>query len=69
MCTTVAEALAAAEGVSPLELEPLYESVDMDALGRFLESTVPEDDVSVSFTHEGWAVTVYANGRVAVDEA
>jgi len=35
--TAVVEALAEAEGVSPLELEePLYESVDPDALDRVL---------------------------------
>ena len=68
-CATIAEAVADAEGVSPLEIDPLYESIDPDALGRFLDSVDAEDDVSVAFTHGQWAVTVRADGRVVVDEA
>ncbi|NHN46045.1 hypothetical protein G9464_00340 [Halostella sp. JP-L12] len=67
VCTTIAEALADAEGVSPLDIDPLYESVDVDALGRFLDTVDPDDDVSVAFTHGEWAVTVHADGRVVVD--
>jgi len=68
-CTTIAEAIADAEGVSPLDIDPLYESIDPDALGRFLDSADLEDDVSVTFTHAQWTVTVQAGGRVLIDEA
>lgn len=68
-CATIAEAIADAEGVSPFDIDPLYESIDPDALGRFLDSADPEDDVSIAFTHGQWSVTVQAGGRVVVDEA
>lgn len=61
----VVQAVADAEGVSPLALdEPLYASVDTDALDALCSgaSTV----TTVRFTYLGYVVEVGADGRVSL---
>lgn len=60
----VVEALALATGTDPLEIEPLYRSVDPDALDALFRTG---DAGWVRFTHHGHEVTVHADGHVAVD--
>jgi hypothetical protein len=61
----ICEALAAERGVDPLDLPPLQEHVDMDALVTLLDSS-DGADTQVTFTHEGDTVTVWADGTVDV---
>lgn len=59
--------LAAATDVDSLELEPLYHSIDPDALESLVRvRNGSVGDTHVSFTHEGHAVTVHSYGVVTV---
>ena len=64
----VAEAVAAAEGVAPADLPPLYETVDLEALEQLFEQPDATDAV-FSFVFDGWNVFVDANGRIRVCDA
>lgn len=67
LSTRVLEAVAAREGVDPVDLpEPLYESVDPDALDEFFRES--SSNCSVAFDYLGYRVTAYADGDVVVDE-
>lgn len=64
--TAVVEAVAAREGAEPAEVpEPLYESIDPDALDALVASA---ESGEVSFTYLGHRVTVDADGRVTLRE-
>lgn len=63
VCTTVIETVAEAAGVSELELEPLYDAIDPDALEALFR---PGAVGRVEFTYHGHAVTVHSDGRVDV---
>lgn len=67
---TVARSVADAEGVSPLELEPLGSVVDTDALNRLVNSETSSGPAirSIEFTYEGYGVTVHEDGHVEVGE-
>jgi len=60
--------VADAKGVSPLDLEPLGNVIDPDALNELVDSMPLTTDVlgTVEFRYEGYDVTVRANGRVDV---
>lgn len=61
----VIEAVAAATGRDPLDLEtPLYEVVDTDALDRLVDG---EAFRGFEFEYDGHAVAVDGDGRIAVD--
>lgn len=65
----VVEAVATASDREPTAIEPLYGSVDPDALDALVRSngTDSEDgDASVSFEHAGHDVTVHNDGSVVV---
>lgn len=56
-------------GVDPMEMPPLYHSVDPDALDTLLTTAASNDDhaVTVSFEHEGHSVTISSDGSLAID--
>ena len=61
----VVDALADAEGVDPLELDPLYEAIDPDALDALFDPT--DDDRRtgrVEFRTSGYRVEVTSTGRI-----
>lgn len=65
----VVEALAAAEGVSPIDLdEPLYESVDAEALDALfapqLDGSPRSGEGHVEFSSNGYRVVVGKDGDV-----
>lgn len=63
----VVEAIATIEGVSPLELSPLYEFVDPDALNTvFTGEESTDEDITVTFAVDDWCVEVDASGRLVV---
>lgn len=62
----VVETVAQAKGVDPLDLAPLADEVDTDALNTLL--TLSDGMVEVSFVYEGYTVTVRSTGRVHVAE-
>lgn len=63
----VVERLAEAEGVDVLDVAPLVESIDPDALETlFGDGTA--DHVSVEFYHAGYRVSI-DGGRISVEAA
>lgn len=61
---TLVYAIADAAGVDPLSIEPVYDSVDPDALEALIRSGA--NDLSVSFDHDGVPVEVYGDGTVRI---
>jgi hypothetical protein len=63
----VVSALSEAMDVDPIDLEPLHESVDIDALDAPVRVRgTMSGDIHVSFTHEGWVMAVSSYGVIAV---
>lgn len=62
----VVDALAAATDTDPLELAPLYEVVDPEALDRLFDADAT-GRARVQFEYDGHAVEVRGDGTVAVD--
>ncbi|WP_252699659.1 HalOD1 output domain-containing protein [Natronosalvus vescus] len=68
---SVVEAVAEAEGVDPLELSPpLYDVIDPDALDQVFAPTSMESRMEgeVTFSYNGYEVTVCGDGYVTVEE-
>ena len=66
----VVEAVAAAEGVEPVDLDvPLYSAIDPDALDRLFRSAPADNGIigRITFTYAGYDVTVQATGDVRVE--
>lgn len=68
----VVAAVAARTNSDPLEIDPLYEHVDPDALDALFEprgtDTARPDDVRIEFQMSGFQVTVTADS-VAVEDS
>ena len=68
---SVVEVVAEAEETDPLELTPpLYEVIEPDALDQVFAAT-PTDERrkgTVTFSYNGYEVTVRGDGDVSVDE-
>lgn len=65
----VLEEVAEAEGAGPLELPPLYDTVDADALESLLSGTATDDRpeaVEVTFQYCGYAVSVDSDGTARI---
>jgi len=61
----VVEALADAKGVDPLELDPLYDAIDPDALDALFDGAADgRRQGRVEFRTAGYRVEVTATGRV-----
>lgn len=60
----VVRAVANADGVGPTDLQPLYETVDPEALDALFE---PGVDGTVAFTYEGHDVVIDSADGVTVD--
>ncbi|EMA59365.1 hypothetical protein C469_12071 [Halorubrum lipolyticum DSM 21995] len=67
--TAVVEAVATATGRDPLEMPPLYDTLDVDALDGLLTADRTGDDgtVAVSFRYDGAYVWVDSGGAIEVD--
>ena len=65
--TAVVELLAEELGQDPTELDPLYETIDTEALDRLVSSngTNPDDHtLAVSFSFNGYAINIQSGGLV-----
>ncbi|WP_276271731.1 HalOD1 output domain-containing protein [Haloarcula litorea] len=60
----VVESIAAVRRRSPMEADPLYETIDPDALDSVVESGDPS--VSVTFDVDGFWIEVRAIGRIEI---
>lgn len=68
LTTEIAETVAEAVGVDPLELDPLYGVVDTEVVEELLETPSVSDESSISFTYAGRQVTVNGEGVILVEE-
>lgn len=68
----IAEAVADAEGVDPVALDPpLFDVLDgdrLDGLIRSNERSETDPTLRVSFEYHGYTVQVAADGRVTLDQ-
>lgn len=61
------ETIADIADANPLELEPLYESVDPDAVDEFVDSdSHPDVGGHMSFVFVGYDVRVHASGLLEI---
>jgi hypothetical protein len=63
----IINAVAWVKGIDPIELEPLYEAVDAEALDALAES-VDEGNVTVEFTYAGCEVRLTNEGTVTIQK-
>lgn len=62
----VVATLAAVDDIDPVEVEPLYETVDTDALDAVVSNgTDDRGDISVTLHVNGYALSVSSDGQVA----
>ena len=61
----VIEELALAQGVDPLDLPPLFERIDLEALDDFVTSA--DSDATVVVSLDGHRVTITGDGDVTVE--
>lgn len=64
VATALATAVADIRGRDPLDLEPLYESVDLDAVDALLAGSGGASDAIVTFRYEGFRVIVRGDGTI-----
>lgn len=70
LAITIVKRVAEREGADPIDLDPLYESVDMDALESLVDSSSTDKmQVSVSFTYYDYTVCVDAESGVHVSKS
>lgn len=63
--TAIVDVVAAVENVPARRLEPLYDTVDPDALDALVADETP---VEVSFEYEGHTVVVHGDGRLELPD-
>lgn len=64
----IVQEIATRKGVSPTELPPLTESVDLDAVNDVIDA--PRDsNASVEFDYTGYYVSIVAEGEVVIEES
>jgi len=68
LTVAIVSAVAESKGVAPVDLPPLYNAIDVDALSALFAPTSSEDRDSgqASFEYAGRAIDVNADGTVAV---
>lgn len=67
--TAVVETVAVAANTQPTELDPLYDSVDPDAVDTLMRSdgSQPDGEITVCFSFADHHVTMYDGGTVVVE--
>lgn len=68
LVVAVTDAVAEATDRNPTELDPLYESIDPDALTALFAGRNPSD-TRIEFEYQGQTVTIDGDGQVTVDPA
>lgn len=68
--TAVIDAIATVADTSPLSIEPLYETVELEALDRLLEHAGSNGSgIALEFRVDEWDLIVTGDGQVLVFEA
>lgn len=67
--TAIVRAVAAAEGVDPLELQPLGQAIDTDALDRIVDSLAEDGERPgrLEFPYAGHVVAVNGTGSFTIE--
>lgn len=68
MSTVLIEAVASIRDVTATELDPLYETIDPDAIDALCDRSKTENPLEISFQYEGCGVSVSGNGRIELVE-
>ena len=63
---SIVRAVSAVTDVRPLELDPLYETIDPDALNRLFDRPENDDSLSLEFEIDDCSVIVTGDGRLSV---
>lgn len=63
---SVVEKIADAEGVGKFDIQPLFESVDPDALEAIFGDPAVAEHITVEFVHAGYHVAI-DGGNISVD--
>ncbi|SDK68006.1 HalOD1 output domain-containing protein [Natronorubrum texcoconense] len=63
----VVEVIADLEDVDTLELPPLYSTMNDLLDGVASNPPAPQADVEITFTYQGYRITVYQSGLVEVE--
>lgn len=63
LCSDIVTAIAERTGADPLEMDPLYDAVDVDAIEAIVGSA---EDATVEFAYHGHTVVVDGDGSVTV---
>ncbi|WP_435074505.1 HalOD1 output domain-containing protein [Halorubrum sp. HHNYT27] len=69
---SVIQGISEAEGVDEESIDPLFNTIDPDALDqifRNLSNGPNRTGGKVEFTHEGYDVTVWADGGVSIEKS
>lgn len=66
--TVLIDAVAQLRDVSATELEPLYDTIDPEALDSLCRDVETETDLQISFQYEEYAVTVFGSGRIRLSK-
>lgn len=69
--TAVVLAVARASGTDPMELPPLYDHVDPDALDALVAHNTErsaQTNLAITFLFTGYEVTIRADGEIIVSE-
>lgn len=61
----VVETVAAHAGTRPMDLPPLFDAIDPDALDTVVEGMA---EVNLTFEYAGFSVRIDSGGRVEVDD-
>lgn len=62
--TAVAEAIAAVENTRSLQIEPLYNSIDLGAVETLLRSS--DSHVMISFAYKEYTIKIIAGNQIEV---
>ncbi|WP_049927107.1 HalOD1 output domain-containing protein [Halopiger goleimassiliensis] len=62
----VVDAVSAVSGTDPIDLPPLYETIDPDAVNALLEASDPDSPVRIEFSYAGYDVVLRDGPRVTV---
>jgi len=63
----VVTAVAKAADTDPVELPPLYEYIDPDALDKLVGDATRFEGY-ITFDYDGYSVTTYADGEIVVHQ-
>jgi hypothetical protein len=67
LSTEIAQTVAEAVGVDPLELDPLYDVVDPEVVEQLLDTPQVSEESSITFAYAGRQVTVAGEGVIHVE--